>query len=120
MKDSDLYIHPKNWGNNSPCTPEQEVSCGSIAALEYKMKFIDSKIAELECYELPEHNTAKVGKMIWDKIISLYAWYDLIEAELHNRMANDVVNRQVSLHRNAYVRSQSPPFTIHTHKDFVE
>ena len=118
MKDSDLYIHPKNWGNNSPCTPEQEVSCGSIAALEYKMKFIDSKIAELECYELPEHNTAKVGKMIWDKIISLYAWYDLIEAELHNRIRANSPLRPLYTHMTTPVSFQ--PLTNHLYRDAAE
>ena len=110
MKESDLYVHPNEWQNHHPENAEREVQCGSVAALEYKMKFIDDKIAELECVVLGE-DAARQGKMIWDKIVSLYAWYDVIEKELHKRIADYSASMQIQ--KSIYINAPIPPFTHH-------
>ena len=105
MQDSDLHIHPDNWGNNSRRILEQEISQGSTDALQYKLQYIDDKIANLECIVLGE-DAARQGKIIWDKIVALSAWYTLIENEVHKRIVEASVNRMAT---KAFVNNANVP-----------
>ena len=119
MKDSDLYIHPDDWTKHHETTPEHEISCGGSEALHNKLKFIDSKLAELEVTSLDSRQPKLHGTVIWGKIVNLSAWYGLIEKELHNRIANASVNLSKSKFDAYYWNSSGPIFTRDMFKHIV-